>query len=121
VRFLVDANLSPRVAEWLRSKGHDAVHVFEVGLNRAGDHRILKEAARGRRILLTSDLDFGEILARSSGRVSVVILRLRSNTTVNVTRRLKVALAQAVGALEDGAVVTVGETSVRIRRLPLGG
>jgi predicted nuclease of predicted toxin-antitoxin system len=121
VRFLVDANLSPRVAEWLRSNGHDAVHVFEVGLNRAGDRRILREAARGRRILLTSDLDFGEILARSSGRVSVIMLRLRSNTSANVTGRLKVALAQAAAVLEYGAVITVGEASVRIRRLPLGG
>jgi|SRR5919106_246839 predicted nuclease of predicted toxin-antitoxin system len=121
MRFLVDANLSPRVAEWLRSKGHDAVHVFDVGLNRAGDRRIFEEAASRRQILLTSDLDFGEILARSSGRVSVVILRLRSNATATVTARLGVALAQAASALEDGAVVIVGEASVRLRRLPLGG
>lgn len=121
MRFLVDANLSPRVAEWLRNKGHDVVHVFEVGLHRAGDRRIFEEAARSRRILLTSDLDFGEILARSSGRVSVVILRLRSNATANVTGRLEVALAQAGSALEHGAVVIVGEASLRLRRLPLGG
>ena len=104
----------------LRSEGHDAVHVFEVGLNRAGDHQILKEAARARRILLTSDLDFGDILAQSSGRVSVVILRLRSNTSAVVTGRLKVALAQAASALEHGAVVVVGEASLRLRRRPLG-
>jgi predicted nuclease of predicted toxin-antitoxin system len=99
VRFLVDANLSPHVAEWLR---------------------VLAEAASGRRILLTSDLDFGEILARSSGRVSVLILRLRSTASANVIRRLEVALARAAPALEDGAVVIVGETSLRLRRLPLG-
>jgi hypothetical protein len=29
VRFLVDANLSPRIAEWLRSQEHGAVHVFD--------------------------------------------------------------------------------------------
>lgn len=74
MRFLVDANLSPRVAEWLRYKGHDAVHVFEVGLNQAGDRQILEEAASRRPILLTVDLDFGEILAKSSGRASVLIV-----------------------------------------------
>jgi predicted nuclease of predicted toxin-antitoxin system len=120
VRFLVDANLSPRVAEWLRNQGHDAAHVFEVGLNQADDHRILEEAASRQQILLTVDLDFGEILARSSGRASVLILRLRSTATATVSRRLEVALAQAATALEDGAVVIVGEGSLRVRRLPLG-
>jgi predicted nuclease of predicted toxin-antitoxin system len=108
------------VAEWLRSQGHDAVHVFEAGLNQAGDREILAKAARKRQILLTSDLDFGEIVARSSGRVSVLILRLRSTATANVTR-LEVALTQATAALNAGAVVIVGEASVRLRRLPVGG
>ena len=121
MRFLVDANLSPRVAEWLRDKRHDAVHVFEVGLNEAGDHRILEEAASRGQILLTVDLDFGEILARSSRGASVLILRLRSTATTTVSRRLEVALAQAAAALEEGAVVVVGEGSLRVRRLPLGG
>jgi predicted nuclease of predicted toxin-antitoxin system len=121
VRFLVDANLSPRLAEWLQSQGHDATHVFELGLNEAGDRRILEEAANRREILLTVDLDFDEILARSSGRASVLILRLRSTATAIVSRRLQVALAQAAAALEEGAVVIVGEGSLRVRRLPLGG
>jgi predicted nuclease of predicted toxin-antitoxin system len=120
VRFLVDANLSPRVAEWLRNRGDDAVHVFDAGLNQFGDRQILEEAANSQRILLTADLDFGEILARSAGRVSVVILRLRSTATANVTRRLEVALAHAASALEDGAVVIVGEATLRLRRLPVG-
>ena len=91
MRFLVDANLSPRVAEWLRAQGHDAAHVFEAGLNEAGDHRILD-----------------------------LILRLRSTATATVSKRLKVALKQAAAALDDGAVVVVGEASLRVRRLPLG-
>jgi predicted nuclease of predicted toxin-antitoxin system len=121
VRFLVDANLSPRVAEWLRNAGYDAVHVFEAALGQAGDRQILEEAASRRQILLTADLDFGEIVARSSARTSVLILRLRSAATANVTKRLEMVLAQAASALEDGAVVIVGEASIRLRRLPLGG
>lgn len=120
MRFLVDANLSPRVAEWLRNKGHEAVHVFDIGLNQASDRQILEQAASRRQILLTSDLDFGEILARSSGHASVLVLRLRSTATAHVTGRLEVALAQAATALQDAAVVIVGEASLRVRRLPLG-
>jgi hypothetical protein len=50
-----------------------------------------------------------------------VILRLRSAVTATVVRRLEVALAQAAAALDAGAVVIVGEGSLRVRRLPLGG
>jgi predicted nuclease of predicted toxin-antitoxin system len=71
--------------------------------------------------VLTSDLDFGEVLARSSGRVSVMILRLRSSATSSVTERLERALPEAASALERGAGVIVGDASVRLRRLPLGG
>jgi predicted nuclease of predicted toxin-antitoxin system len=120
VRFLVDTNLSPRVAEWLRNNGHDAVHVFELGLAAAQDRELFEHAMRKGRIVLTSDLDFGDILARSGGSVSVVIIRLRSNTTVRVTARLEKALSQAVLALKKGAVVILEEARIRVRRLPLG-
>lgn len=41
MKLLVDANLSPRVAAILRSAGHDARHVTDVGLGTASDAEIL--------------------------------------------------------------------------------
>jgi hypothetical protein len=35
VRFLVDANLAPRLAVSLTCAGHDAVHVSDLGMNRS--------------------------------------------------------------------------------------
>jgi predicted nuclease of predicted toxin-antitoxin system len=78
-------------------------------------------AIRGRQILLSSDLDFGEILARSSGRVSIVIPRVRRTATAGATARLESAFPQAASALDRGAVVIVGGASLWLRRLPLGG
>jgi hypothetical protein len=37
VRLLVDANLAPKVADALIEAGHDAVHVFAIGLAEASD------------------------------------------------------------------------------------
>lgn len=32
MKFLVDENLPPKLAVWITSKGHDAIHIRELGL-----------------------------------------------------------------------------------------
>jgi predicted nuclease of predicted toxin-antitoxin system len=120
VRFLVDANLSPRVAEWLRDSGYGALHVVDLGLAAARDREIFEHAAGEGWTVLTSALDFGDILARAGGSGSVVIMRLRSTITARTTTRLDSVLPQVVPVLEKRAVVIVEEARVRVRRLPLG-
>jgi predicted nuclease of predicted toxin-antitoxin system len=72
-------------------------------------------------VILTFDLDFGEILALSGNRiVSVVLFRLNNTTTPFVIRRLDAVLAAAADALERGAVIVVEDARHRVRRLPLG-
>lgn len=74
------------------------------------------------RVILTFDLDFGEIAALSRGRkVSVVVFRLRNTRTSHVIDRLTAVLADTMAALERGAVVIVEESRHRIRKLPIGG
>lgn len=64
MRLLVDANLSPRVAARLRTADHDAVHVHEVGLTSASDEAIMAWALGEDRTIVSSDTDFGALLAR---------------------------------------------------------
>ena len=120
MRFLIDANLSPRLAEWLRTEGHEAVHVSDVGLAQAPDREIFAYAARELQVVVTSDLGFGEILAQSLGGVSAIIVRLRTAALATVVARLERTLVPIAPALRDGAVVIVEETRPRVRRLPLG-
>ncbi len=44
MRFLVDACVDIRVAEWLRGQGHDSVHLSEQGLQRLADDEIFRKA-----------------------------------------------------------------------------
>lgn len=46
MRLLLDANLSPRVAEALRTTGYDAVHVIDLDLVRATDDEIFDRPPR---------------------------------------------------------------------------
>lgn len=40
MNFLIDAQLPPTLCGWLRERGHQAVHVFEIGMVAASDAEI---------------------------------------------------------------------------------
>ncbi len=119
LRFLADMGIAQRVVLWLRSAGHDAEHLREEGLHRLANGEIFLKAQSEGRIVLTFDLDFGEILALSGGRTSVVLFRLNNTSTLFVIRRLAEVIDDASEALQAGAIVVVEDTRHRIRRLPL--
>jgi predicted nuclease of predicted toxin-antitoxin system len=120
MKFLADMGISPRVVKELRQKGHDAVHLMDEGLNRLPDGEVLGKTLRENRILLTHDLDFGELLAASGGSLpSVIIFRLKDMRPANVSRHLFSVINQQSEALSRGAICSVTEQKVRVRRLPL--
>jgi len=113
--------VSQSTLDALRRAGHDVVHASEEGLAQAADAEILAKAVRERRIVVTFDLDFGELLAAGGGRLpSVIVFRLRDQTPAAVMPRLVSVLSEAAEALESGAVVIVEESRYRVRRLPIG-
>lgn len=65
MRFLLDQNLSPKVAEPLRAAGHDVSIAREVGLSRARDETAMATARAGDRVLVSADTDFGSFLTLS--------------------------------------------------------
>lgn len=121
MRLLVDMSFDIRVAEWLRSQGHDAVHLRAEGLHRMPNGEIFAKALSEDRIVLTSDLDFGEIAAAFKDTAGkVVLLRLQNSRAANVTRRLSSVLPRVEHDLAAGAVVIVEESRHRVRPLPIG-
>ena len=120
MRFLADMGVASRIVDWLRAAGHDATHLRDEGLHRLPDPDILDKAAKEGRIVLTFDLDFGEILALSGSRIiSVIIFRLHNTRTPHVIERLFSVLDQTAEALQQGAIVVVEEGRFRVRRLPI--
>lgn len=76
MRFLIDNNLSPRLAEYLKAAGHDAVHIRDYGLQGAADPVVLGQARNEERVLISADTDFGAILAREKAdRPSLLLIR----------------------------------------------
>lgn len=108
MRFLADMGVNQRIVEWLRDQGHETVHLSDEGLQRLTDRDVFAKAAGEHRILLTFDLDFGEIAMLSADQAAgVVIFRLRNARTAHVLDRLGAVLTGFTAELEDGAVVLV--------------
>jgi len=121
MRFLADMGVAQRIVQWLRDQGHNAVHLRELNLQCLSNGEIFKKARSENRILLTFDLDFGEIVALSgASSVSVIVFRLHNTRTQNVMNRLKKVLEDSSQALTRGAIVVVQENRHRVRHLPVG-
>jgi predicted nuclease of predicted toxin-antitoxin system len=96
------------------------VHLSEQGLERLPDPGIVEKARQEGRIVLVHDLGFGELVAASGARLpSVITFRLRNMHPDRVHGALQNILAQHKEALEQGAMMSVTEGQVRVRRLPL--
>ena len=121
MRILVDMSVDIRVADWLRSQGHDAVHLRDEGSHRMPNGEIFAKALSEDRVVVTSDLDFGEIAAALKDTAGkVVLLRLQNSRAANVIRRLDSVLPRVELDLAAGAVVIVEESRHRVRPLPVG-
>lgn len=121
MRFLADMGVSQHVVAWLRSQGHDAIHLRDEGLQRLPNGEIFRKASREKRAVLTFDLDFGEIAAASGGIiVSVVVFRLRNTRSDFVIQRVADVLDQSSAELSQGAIVVVEDARHRVRKLPIG-
>jgi predicted nuclease of predicted toxin-antitoxin system len=121
MQFLADMGVSLRVVEWLKSIGHDVTHLRDEGLQRLPNGEIFKKAYAEKRVVLTFDLDFGEILAGSNDlMVSVVLFRLHNTRNEHVIERLQSVLQSSLSDLESGAIIVVQEGRHRVRKLPIG-
>lgn len=95
-----------------------AVHVRDVGLGSASDGAVFDYAATERRVVVTADLDFGDIVARAGrARVGVVLLRLRNPSPLRSLARITSVLPPVADVLFRGALVVVSEHQIRIRTL----
>ena len=61
MRFLTDRCVGRRLAEWLRTKGHDVVEAETLRPD-PGDRALLERAGSEDRVLVTVDKDFGELI-----------------------------------------------------------
>ena len=121
MKFIVDANLSPRIAARLCERGHDAVAVRDVGLLHASDDEILARAIADGRVIVSHDTDFGAILAfRRLQGPSFILLRSSDPIVPDDQADMILANLDAIESeLLAGAIAVFARGRLRIRRLPV--
>lgn len=121
MKFLLDSNLSHRVAQLLCDAGLDAVHVRDKGLQHATDLVIMEFARQHAFVLVSEDTDFGELLARQrSATPSFVLLRTYEPLTPDEQAAVLLAnLPRFRADLDQGAIVVIERSRLRVRRLPV--
>ena len=120
MKFLADVGVSLSTVASLREAGYNAVHLREENLHRLPDESILEKALQEERIVLTFDLDFGDLLAIEGHHFpSVIIFRLQNQTPSSVTPKLFNVLSKQSQELEAGAIIIVEDTRYRLRRPPI--
>ena len=80
MRFIVDAQLPPRLAAWLRARGHEAWHAQEIELADQPDTAILARAVELGATIITKDADFMH-LTRTATPCKVVWIRFGNATS----------------------------------------
>lgn len=113
--------ISSRVVAWLKDRGHDVKHLRDEGLHRLQDGEVFKKAVAENRIILTFDLDFGEIVALSQNSpVNVFLFRLHNTTTSFVMKRLKQVLtAFCSSPRQQPSIIVIEDSRHRIRAFPV--
>ena len=120
MRFLADAGISPRTVSFLDQLGHDIRHVRTLGMQRAPDVEITERARADGAVVLTFDLDFGDVLALGVlEKPSVIIFRLADERPESVNPRLATVIEERSADLESGALVLVEDSRYRVRKLPI--
>lgn len=109
MRFLIDAQLPPRLARRLVDLGHEATHVADLGLAGASDPAIWTIAIERAAILVTKDQDFA--IARAASGEGPAIVWVRIGNTPN-----DVLIAHMINSLDAiAAAAARGDTIIELR------
>ena len=102
MKFLVDAQLPPALAHWLREAGYDAQAVREVGLREAEDRAIWRHAQTQGRVIITKDEDFALRAQIGVGGPMIVWLRIGNTSNAALRAWLAPQFPELVRLVEQG-------------------
>ena len=106
----------------MRERGHDCIHVGEIGMSKADDEEIVRVALVQRAVVVTLDADFHAILAVSRASApSVIRIRMQGLDGLAVMELVRRVIGEFANELSYGSLVTVRANKTTCHKLPIGG
>jgi predicted nuclease of predicted toxin-antitoxin system len=101
LRFIVEAQLPPKLAAWLQSRGLEANHVLDLSLAAETDDAIFQKAIKMDATIITKDSDFSRLLM-AAPTCKVVWIRFGNATSGDLLLSLEPIWREIEEALEAG-------------------
>ena len=109
MNFVADESCARPVIQALRQAGHDVVAIAEIAKG-ATDDQVLERALKEKRVLITEDRDFGELVyARGRSSSGVILVRFpsrarraKSATVIEAVSKLGSRLGDAFTVVQPG-------------------
>lgn len=112
-KFLIDENISPKTLQFLTTLGFDVIALKSRGIT---DEEVVAHAIEHERIIITLDLDFGEIFHfHKRGKVGIIVLRVAPPTIENVNTTLERLLSSVDIDAYKKSLIIVDWHKYRIR------
>ncbi len=107
------------MAEWLKNRGHD-VRVLAGSLEHGiSDESVLRLALQEKRIVITNDKDFGDLIyGKQHPHAGVILFRLHHESKDMMIQKLSYLLEHYGNKIQDHFIV-VTDTRIRVRESAL--
>ncbi len=102
MKFLVDNQLPPALVRFLRTRGHDAIHVADANLDSATDLQIWNFASENDSVIISKDEDFLHLSTSNQPGPAFVWVRLGNCRTDALLAAFESVLLELVKSLDAG-------------------
>lgn len=108
MKFIVDTQLPPRLAIYLREKGYDTIHTthFEEG-HLLSDEEIILAAQKQDRVVVTKDSDFSDYFLLKGSPPKVLRIEFGNISNRELIWLFDLHLAKVMAAFDEGSEMVV--------------
>lgn len=118
--LLADENIHPDVLAYLRQDGLDVASISEQGSFGLPDAKVLRQALKAGRIVLTHDSDFGSLALMGAEFIGILYVRpghIRAEFTIQTLQAIRDREIEVTPPFIVVAERTADNVKIRIRKL----